>query len=474
MQTDYQSSEVIMASSAINTPNALSGDSAREISFTGRQLTRLIIPLVIEQFLAVLVGMADTVMVSGGNEFATSAVSTVDTLNNLLINLFSAMGAGGAVVAAQYLGHGEQGKACKAAKLLLYASLAVSFLIAVIAAPLRGAIIEGFYGSLNTETKEMCKAYLLMSALSYPFLGIYNGGVGILRAQGDSRSSMISSTIMNAVNIGGNALLIGPCGLGVTGAGLASLVSRAVCALIIMRILCRKKLAIHLEEPFRPEWDRRMLRRILSIGLPSGAENSLFQVGKLIIMVIITRLPAAMIAANAAVNSLSGFPNIPGSAVGLAAITVIGQCVGASNFAQARRYGKKLQLIIFLSILPLNVIIFAFCPVFLGLFGLERTPGAYEAALQVEKIYCLLSVLFWMPSFGLPNILRAAGDARFTMTVSIISMLVLRVGLSFILVDVFHMQILGVWLAMHADWACRAVCFVLRFRGRRWLEHRVI
>ena len=463
-----------MASAKLITEDTPSANSVREISFTAKQLTRLIIPLVIEQFLAVLVGMADTVMVAGVNEYATSAVSTVDTLNNLLINLFSAMGAGGAVVAAQYLGHGEHKNACKAAKLLLYASLVVSLVIAMLAAPLRGAIIEGFYGSLNGQTKEMCKTYLLLSALSYPFLGIYNGGVGILRAQGDSRSSMISSTIMNAINICGNVLLIGPCGLGVAGAGIASLVSRGVCALIIMRILLRNKLPIHLEEPLHPEWDRRMLGRILAIGLPSGAENSLFQVGKLIIMVIITRLPAAMIAANAAVNSLSGFPNIPGSAVGLAAITVIGQCVGAGNFAQARRYGKKLQLIIFLSILPLNVIIFVFCPLFLGLFGLERTPGAYEAALQVEKIYCVLSVISWMPSFGLPNILRAAGDARYTMTVSIISMLVLRVGLSFVLVDLFHLQILGVWLAMHADWICRGICFILRFRGKKWLEHRVI
>lgn len=320
----------------------------------------------------------------------------------------------------------------------------------------------------------MCKTYLLLSALSYPFLGIYNGGVGILRAQGDSRSSMISSTIMNAINIIGNAILITPCGLGVAGAGLASLISRGVCALIILLILSKKTLRIHLKVPFRPEWDKSMMRRILSIALPSGAENSLFQVGKFIIMVLITGLPAHLIAANAAVNSLSSFPNIPGSAIGLAAITVIGQCIGAGDEAKARLYGKKLMVIMYLAVLPLNIIIFVFCPFFLGLFGLERTPGATEAALQVEHIYCVLSVLFWVPSFGLPNILRAAGDAKYTMTVSMISMLVLRVGLSFVLVQVFDMALLGVWLAMHADWVCRDICFLIRFAGKRWLKHRVI
>ncbi|MBO2517742.1 MAG: MATE family efflux transporter, partial [Clostridiales bacterium] len=384
--------------------------------FSGRDLVKLIIPLVIEQFLAVLVGMADTVMVSGVSAYATSAVSSVDTINNLLINLFSAMGAGGAVVAAQYLGHHEVENACSAAKQLLISSLAVSGGIALISIIGNSLIIETCYGSLNEETKEMCKTYFLLSALSYPFLGIYNGGVGVLRSQGDSRSSMISSTIMNLVNIGGNALLIGPLKMGVAGAGLASLVSRALCAVIIFRILCRKKLKIHLIEPFRPEWDGRMIRRILSIGLPSGAENSLFQVGKVIIMVIITRLPAHLIAANAAVSSVSGFPNIPGAAVGLASIAVIGQCVGAGDEKQARAYGWRLLLIMYAAVLPLNFIIFTFAPVFLSFFGLERTPGAYEAALQIQHIYCLLSLICWVPSFGLPNILRAAGDARYTMT----------------------------------------------------------
>ena len=442
--------------------------------FSGRDLTRLIIPLIIEQFLAVLVGMADTVMVSGVNAYATSAVSTVDTINTLLINLFSALGAGGSVVAAQYLGHREPEKACSAAKQLLISSLAVSSGIALIALLGNSLIIEGCYGSLNEETKAMCKTYFLLSALSYPLLGIYNGGVGILRAQGDSRSSMISSTVMNVINIGGNALLIGPCGMGVAGAGIASLFSRAVCAVIIFCLLCRKDLPIRLREPFKPEWDGGMIRRILSIGLPNGMENSLFQVGKVIIMVIITNLPAHMIAANAAINSLSGFPNIPGSAVGLATITVIGQCVGAGDEKQARRYGKRMLLLMYIAVLPLNIIIFTFAPALLGLFGLERTPGAYEVGLQIQHVYCLLSISTWVTSFGLPNVLRAAGDARFTMLVSIISMLVLRVGLSFVLVYAFGMGLLGVWLAMHADWIARGICFVLRFRGRKWLEHRVI
>ena len=442
--------------------------------FSGRDLVRLIVPLVIEQFLAVLVGMADTVMVSGVNEFATSAVSSVDTINNLLINLFSAMGAGGAVVAAQYLGHHEQENACSAAKQLLISSLAVSGGIALVSIIANNFIIETCYGSLNDTTKEMCKTYFFLSALSYPFLGIYNGGVGVLRSQGDSRSSMISSTIMNLVNIGGNALLIGPLKMGVAGAGLASLVSRALCAMIIFRILCKKTLKIHLIDPFKPEWDGRMIRRILSIGLPNGAENSLFQVGKVIIMVIITNLPAHLIAANAAVNSVSGFPNIPGSAVGLAAIAVIGQCVGAGDEEQAKAYGWRLLLIMYAAVLPLNIIIFTFAPFFLGLFGLERTPGAYEAALQVQRLYCLFSVFFWVPSFGLPNILRAAGDAKYTMTVSIVSMLALRVGLSFVMVYVFNLGLLGVWLSMHADWIARDIFFLWRFISKKWLRHRVI
>ncbi len=440
--------------------------------FSGRDLFKLIVPLIIEQFLAVMVGMVDTMMVSHVNEFATSAVSTVDTINILLINLFSALGAGGSVVAAMYLGHKDEEKACKAAKQLIYSSIALSGIIAVLAIALNTVIIEGCYGSLNAETKEMCKVYFFYSALSYPFLGIYNGGVGVLRAQGDSKSSMVTSLIMNVINIGGNALLIHPLQMGVAGAAIASLLSRAVSAVIIMVLLCKQERHIHLIDPLRPEWDWRMIRRILAIGLPNGLENSLFQLGKLLIMVIITTLPSYMIASNAALNAISSFPNIPGSAICLAVVTVIGQCVGAGDEKQARAYGFKMMVLMYLAVLPLNIIILIGAPFFHTLFNLSSE--AMVCAVDIQYVYCFYSLTIWALSFGLPAILRSAGDAKYTMIVSIISMLVLRVGLSFVLVYVFDLQLLGVWLAMFADWLARGVFFMWRFMGDKWLHKKVI
>ena len=447
-----------------------------EGTFSNRALLALILPLIAEQFLAVLVGMADTVMVSGVGESAVASVSTVDALNTLFIQLFTAMSAGGAVVAAQYLGRQDRENACGAAKQLILSTALLATLVSALTLIFHCQIIGLMDNNSDPATTAQSYTYLLITALSFPFLGIYNGGVGLMRAMGNSKASMWTSIAMNIINIGGNALLIHPCGLGVAGAGIATLASRAVSAAIILRLMFNQHMPIHLAPIRKPReyfrLDFRMIRRIFRVGIPNGLENSLFQLGKVLIMGIITTFPTALRAANGICGSISSIVNIPGGAIGLAAIAVIGQLVGAGKKEEARRYGRKLLGLMYLGVLPLNLALLFLAEPVVGIFQLS--PAGVPVSVQICQVYALFSIFIWAPSFGMPNILRAAGDARYTMLVSVGSMLLLRLGASYLLVYGLGMSLPGVWLAMHADWIARGAFFVARFCGNKWLEKKVI
>ena len=440
--------------------------------FSGKMLIALILPLIAEQFLAIMVGMADTVMVTAAGENAVSAVSLVDTLNVLLIQVFAAIGAGGSVIAAQYLGKAEPLNACRAAKQLLISTLAIAVLIALPSVLFRSPILHGLYGGAEEDILRQAETYFMISALSYPALALYNGGVGLLRAMGNSKASMTTSIIMNVINICGNAILIYGCKMGVAGAAIASLFSRIVAAVIILRMLLQRTLPIHLEDPLdlRPEFG--MIRRITAVGVPNGLENSLFQVGKLIIARVLSTLPSAMIAANAICGSISGVVNIPGSAIGLASLTIIGQCVGAGDEKQAKAYGNRLIAWMMLAEVPTNIVLFLLPGLLTGFFHIS--PEGTELATQVLRLYGIVCLLFWTPSFGLPSILRAAGDVRYSMIVSMVSMLALRLGMSYLFVYVFDLGLHGIWLAMYCDWIARSACFLIRYFNGRWLKHKLV
>lgn len=467
-------------------------DLAPNCMFSNRDLLRLILPLVVEQFLAVAVGMADTAMVTGVGEAAVSAVSLVDTINTLLIQLFSAMSAGGSIIAAQYIGNHDGKHACTAAKQLFLSIFGIAFLVAAAAVIFNRPILSGVFGHIDPTIMKNAEVYFLISALSYPFLALYNSGAGLMRAMGKTRSTMWISFLMNVVNIVGNYFLINPAhianwalpgggglsfwcagaNLGVAGAAWASLASRALAALIVIKMLLNHALPIHLSEPLKFKFDFPMIKRILFIGLPNGLENSLFQVGKLIIASLIATFSTSVIAANSISNSISGLVNLPGSAIGLATVTVIGQCMGAGELGQAKKYARKLTLCMVAGITPTNLLLFFFTPFFVKLFNLSAE--GTRVAVEILKGYALFSIGLWTFSFGLPNVLRAAGDVRFTMRVSIFSMLICRLAFSYLFVLVLKMDLSGVWLAMYCDWLVRGICFFLRYRSGKWQRFKII
>ena len=441
--------------------------------FTRQALVALLLPLIAEQALSVTIGLADTLMVSSVGEAAVSGVSLVDSFNTLMIQVMSALATGGAVVTSQYIGHREPKNAKAAAAQILFVLASFSLVVAAVVVVGRHAILRGIFGSIDADVMRYAETYFLLSALSYPFIGLYNAGAALFRAQGNSKISMLSSLVMNVINIGGNAVLIYGFGMGVLGAALASLVSRAVSCLVVLWLLQRPACPLRVDGLRALAPDGGLIRRILRVGIPAGIENGMFQIGKLSVSSLTSTLGTAAIAANAVANTASTFLNIPANAVGMAALTVVGQCLGAGEKEQAVYYSRRLLLTAYCGAWVMNLSAFLFANRFtISLFNLS--PEAQTMALQVMVWFNIVSLFFWPSSFTLPNILRAAGDARFTMAVSILSMWVFRVGFCYVMVLGFHGRLLSIWMGMFLDWVFRSLCFFVRFARGRWMEQSVI
>lgn len=453
--------------------NALPDETARGTELFSRQaLVRLIWPLVVEQFLAVTIGMADTVMVATSGEAAVSGVSLVDAINTLLIQIFAALATGGAVVASQYLGNRDRENACRSAKQLLYTITELALVIMAVSLAFCPNILHLVFGSIDADVMANARTYYYLTALSYPFLAVYNAGAALYRSMGNSRASMLVSLLMNLINICGNAILIYGYDWSVAGAGTATLFSRIAAAAIMLTLIRKKNNVICIERIFHYEFRPGIIRKILSIGVPNGLENGMFQIGKLMVQGLITTFGTSAIAANAIANSVSSFATIPGAAIGLGLITVVGQCVGARDCGQAVSYTRRLMLTAYLLMGGLSVALFFASAPIAAVFNLSREATA--SAAVILKYYAVLAAAIWPLAFTLPNALRAAGDARFTMMTSMLSMWIFRIGFSYILGRYLGMGVLGTWFAMFIDWVVRSAAFVNRFARGKWKDARVI
>ena len=441
--------------------------------FPRQALVALLLPLIAEQALSVTIGLADTLMVSSVGEAAVSGVSLVDSFNTLMIQIMSALATGGAVVTSQYIGHQEPKNAKAAAAQILFVLSSFSVLVAAVVIGGRHAILRGIFGSIDADVMHYAETYFLLSALSYPFIGLYNAGAALFRAQGNSKISMLSSLVMNVVNIGGNAVLIYGFGMGVMGAALASLVSRAIACAVVLYLLQKPDCALRVDSLRAMAPNGGLIRRILRVGIPAGIENGMFQIGKLSVSSLTSTLGTAAIAANAVAGNISSFLNVPASAVGIGALTVVGQCLGAGEKVQAKRYSRLLLLTAYAGDWLMNLSgLFFLNKLALSWFNLS--PEAYGMALELMVWFNVVSLILWPSSFTLPNILRAAGDAAFTMTVSVISMWVFRVAFCYLMVLKFHCGLLFIWMGMFLDWAMRSLFFCVRFVRGRWMEQKVI
>lgn len=422
----------------------------------------------VEQIFAISIGMLDTVMVSSAGEAAVAGVSLVDALNSLLIYLFSAMASGGAIVTSQLLGAKELPTAKESAKQLLGVILTISSVICVVALWLRDPILKLVYGKVDADIMSNAKAYLFFTAMSFPFYGIYLGCSAIFRVEGNTKISMRCSLVMNLLNLMGNALLIFVCRMGAAGAAIATLLSRVVGAAVMVIRLKKQDHPLYLSRlwDYRPQWP--LIKRICCMGIPSGIENSMFQFGIVATQSIVSGFAAMQISANAVARSVVPVQYTLGSAVSLAMVTVIGRCIGARERDQAVHYTKKLLAVAYSAIAVVVSLMWIFSRPLVAAFGLSSETAELARALIVFCGICTATV--WPVGFVLPNALRAAGDVRFTMVISVFSMWVFRVGLAYVLGELIGMGIWGVWLGMACDWVFRAIIFATRFYRKKWLR----
>lgn len=435
--------------------------------FSDRALVRLMIPLIVEQALTILVGMCDGVMVSSVGEAAISGVSLVDMINAVVLTLFAALATGGAVVTSQFLGARQQEKARQSAAQLVLMSGTAGLAAAALCLVFARQVMRLFFGSISDEVMEAGLIYLRITALSFPFIALYNAGAAIFRSVGNSKISMKVSLLMNAINVVGNAFCILVLKMGVAGVALPTLVSRMVAAVVILSLASDKRQQLSLDKGYLGSVDRQMMGNILRIGVPSAFENAFFQLGRLIVVSMIALFGTTQTSANAVANTLDSIGVIIGQAMGLAMVTVVGQSVGAGDVAQTNYYTKKLMIWTYIMQGLSNVLIILFVNQLIGFYS-SLSEETVELARTLVLIHTSCAIFLWPMSFALPNALRAANDVKFTMYVGIGSMVAFRIAGSWILCVSLGMGAVGVWIAMVADWICRISFFLPRMLSGKW------
>lgn len=441
--------------------------------WNNRRLFGLLWPLIVEQLLIVLMGLVDMIMVSHVGEHAVSGVSLVDTINFLFITAFNALATGGSVVASQYIGRSDGKNACCSARQLVYISGFISIIIMIFTMAACRQMLKLVYGNIADNVMQSAQIYFLLTALSYPFLALYTAAAAIFRSMGNSKITMKIAILVNIFNVAGNAFFIYGMGLGAAGAALSTLIGRAIAAVfLIYHLLGKRQQMITLNGISKVKLEAAMIKRILNIGIPSGLETSMFQIGKILVTRIFTVFGTAAIAANAVSGTINSLGFMPGSGYGMGLLVIAGQYIGAGNYIEAKRFTKKIMIIASITYLIINLNIFLFMSPIVRSFKLSQE--AYELCLSFLRIHCVTSTLFWCFSFVLPNSLKAAGDARYVMIVAASTMWLVRVCSAYIMAFPLGLGPIGVILAMGADFLFRGIFFAARWMSGKWMEKRVI
>ena len=442
--------------------------------FSNRMICSLLIPVVLEQLLNSIMGTADTMMVSNVGSAAISAVSLVDSINVLVIQAFSALAAGSAIICAQYIGQRSKEKANESARQVLFIITAISVAVSLICLVFQKPLLRLIFGSVEPAVMRASETYFFYTALSFPFIAAYDSAASIFRAQDNTKGPMIISMISNVMNIAGNAVMIWVFHMGVAGAALSTLISRIFCAVVVIIQLRKEKegqeIVVRDYFEIRPDWS--MIRRILGLGIPSGIENSMFQLGKLAIQSTVSTLGTTAIAAQAMTNILENLNGIAAIGVGVGLMTLVGQCLGAGRQDEAVYYIKKLCVIAEVIIIISCLGVFALTKPITILGGMEKASAdmCFHMVMWITIVKPLVWIMAFIPGYGL----RAAGDVKFSMIVSCCTMWACRFCLCVFLIRVMGFGPMGVWIGMFADWTLRGIIFTWRFHSRKWLQHKVI
>lgn len=440
--------------------------------YSNRQLIALMLPLICEQIFTSFMGTVDSMMVSNVSEAAISAVSLVDSINILVIQAFYALASGGAIVCANYLGQKRRDQAERSANQLLFIIFAISLAVLAVCQLFRAPLLRLVFGSVEQEVMDAAMVYFFYTSLSFPFIALFDSGSAVFRAQNNSRLPMAITVSTNLMNIAGNALLIWGFHLGVAGAAVSTLLSRIAAALLVLLFLRRKSGELRIGNFIFLKPDGRLIKNILRIGIPSGVENGMFQFGKLAIQSTVSLMGTAAIAAQGMANLIENLNGILAIGVGVGLMTVVGESLGAGRKDEAIYYVKKLsivsEVVIVISCLVMYILVYPITK--FGGMEAESARLCIHMVTWITIVKPVAWVFSFIPAYGF----RAAGDVKFTMTVSVLSMWFCRVLLAMILARGFGMGPMAVWIGMFADWSVRGIIYAIRLKNKKWLNHQVI
>ena len=440
--------------------------------YSNRALLALFIPLLIEYSLEFFVGFADSVMVASLGEAAISGVSLVDFLVQLLIFSFSALATGGAVVAGQYLGDQNIDKARNSATQLVWFSAILSTVLMIAVIFLRPFMIGILFGQIEADVWANADVYLYFMALSIPFLAIYNAGAAIFRTTNNAVTPMNILLFCDILNVAGNAICIYLLGWDVRGVAIPTVIARVLAAVLILHFLSDYNYKLHIKKTLKHKFDFDLLGKVMKVGIPYGIENGLFQLGRVLVLSLVSTFGTMAIAANSVGYAIGIFSVLPGFAINLGLTAVISNCVGANDYEQARYYNKKCLVMVVISHIVINLLIFLVLPIILGIYNLSPQTEAMAAEMVIW--HGIFAVIIWPISFTLPATFRGAGDSKSVMYISLAVMFICRIALSYVIADWMGIGVFGTWIAMFIDWYVRAGIYVYRYFSNKWTEYRVI
>ena len=443
-------------------------------AFSDAALKAMIIPLVIEQVLQMVVGLADTMMVSYAGEAVVAGVGLDTMVYTIFIYLFTAVSAGGAVVVSQYIGSRSREKAELAASQIFHIAGLLSMVCTALMLLFGSSLLQAMYPETETATMEACKTYMWIVTLSFPANAVYNAGAAIYRSMGETRTTMWVSLLANLVNVAGNAVGIFVLKAGAAGVAWPTTISWYAAAAIMTGLCVRPRRPeggrIRAKHVFRP--DMPMVKRILGVAVPNSVENTLFQAAKVVLGMLTATFGTSQIAANTTGQTFWSLAACMSISTGTVFITVIGQCMGAGDREAAEWYMRKLTKLSLLLAVGWNVMVMALTPLLLPLYDLSAETK--RLILIIVAIHNLFAALVQPFSGPLSSGLRAAGDVKFTMWASIFATVVCRTFLSFLLAKWLGMGVIGIALAMVLDWCIKAALDIIRFRSGKWAEKKII
>ena len=440
--------------------------------FSNKALKKLILPLIIEQILIMAVGVADTVMVSYAGEVAISGVGLVDMFNNLIITVLAAIDAGGAIIVSQYIGNKDRKNANKASSQLLTITIVIATVIMLGCLVFHRILLSTFFGAIEMDVMKAATTYFIISAISFPFLGVYNSAAALYRSMEKTRTTMYVSILMNIINVVGNYIGVFILHAGVAGVAVPTLISRIVAAIIMFALSLNSSNLVYVKIKNVFAWNQEMISRILKIAVPNGIENGLFTLGRVLVTSIVALFGTSQIAANSVAGSIDQIAVVVVNAINLGIVVVVGQCIGANDYEQAKYYIKKLMKISYIVTGIIGSAVILLLPWILNLYSLSSEARNLTFILVI--MHNIMATALHPTAFVLPNGLRAAGDVKFSMVVGIVSMILFRLGAAVLFGIIFNLGIIGVWIAMGSDWLCRSVCFVIRFIKGKWRQFKVI